>query len=234
MIKQIFEHKDLSALPEKGLEAQKIRALFDAYGTKYDFCRFYRQGSSFISVLDGSVVICSGEGCDYSELADFLIIQGFSDIFCSSEAGKKLANALDCNYELVDLMKFSGGTSDCDFDTDTPLSDVFAIIREGFDIEFEPWYLDMSHRVRHGITECCMLDSKAALVIQHNINGEALLSQVASLKAHRGEGFAKKLVTSVAASLAPSEVFIVCEVDLVGFYEKCGFELLDKKCIITF
>ncbi len=232
MIKQIFEHEEFFALPQKGLEAQKIRALFDAYGAKYDFCRFYRQDDGYISVLDGSIVICTGEGCDYSELADFLRIQGFSDVFCSETAGKKLANALDRTYELVDLMKFSGGTSYFDFDTDVPLSDVFEIIREGFDIEFEPWYLDMSHRVRHGVTRCCTLNNKAALVIQHDINSEALLSQVATLKAHRGEGYAKKLVTSVAASLAPSEVFIVCEDALVSFYEKCGFEVVGRKCVI--
>lgn len=233
MIKQIFGPDELAELPVKGLEAQKIRALFDAYGTKYDFCRFYRQGNGYISVLDGSVVVCEDVACDYTELADFIRMQGFSDIFCSETAGKKLANALDGNCELVNLMKFSDGRSKCDFRTDMSLSDVFAIIREGFDIEFEPWYLDMSHRVRHGVTRCCTVDNKAALVIQHDINGEALLSQVASLKAHRGEGFAKKLVSSVAASLAPSEVFVVCKNSLTGFYEKCGFELLDKKCIIT-
>lgn len=233
MIKQIFCPDDLADLPAKGLEAQKICALFNAYGTKYDFCRFYRQGNSYISVLDGSVVVCEDGACDYIELAYFVRMQGFSDIFCSETAGKKLANVLDSNCELVNLMKFIGGTGGCDFDADVPLSDVFAIIREGFDIEFEPWYLDMSHRVRHGVTRCCIVDNKAALVVQHDINGEALISQVASLKAHRGEGYAKKLVTSVAASLAPSEVFVVCEDALVGFYEKCGFELLDKKCIIT-
>lgn len=233
MIQQIFESYEFSALPEKGVEVQKIRALFDAYGTKYDFCRFYRQGNSYISVLDGSFVLCTDSTADFEEIADFLHMQGFSDVFCSKAAGKSLSDKLECSFTIVNLMKFSGGLPCAEFDDDPSLSDVYKIVSDGFDIEFESWYLDMSHRVRHGISKCCVLDGKAALVVQHNINGEALLSQVASLKAHRGEGLAKKLVTSVSASLAPSEVYIVCEDELIGFYEKCGFEIVGNKFIFT-
>lgn len=232
MIKQIFEREEFSALPEKGLEAQKIRALLTAYGTEYPFCRFYRQENSYISVLDGSIVVCADAAFDSAELTDFIRIQGFSDVFCSEPTGKKLAKAMNCDCELVNLMKFTGGAAECDFDTDIPLPDVFEIIREGFDIAFEPWYLDMSHRVRHAVTKCCTFDDKAALVVQHNINGEALLSQVAVRKAHRGEGLGIKLVASVAASLAASEVYVVCENSLVGFYEKCGFVKAGRKCVI--
>lgn len=233
MIKQIFEQEELSALPEKGLEAQKIRALFAAYGGKYGFCRFFRQGNSYISALDGSFVLCEGVDTDYDELTDFLRMQGFAEIFCSERAGKALCGKLDCGFSAVNLMKFCGGSPSADFDDKPVLSNVYRIISDGFDIEFEPWYLDISHRVRHGISKCCVLDGKAALVIQHDINGEALLSQVATLKAHRGEGLARRLVTSVATSLATSEVYVVCEDELVGFYEKCGFEVAGKKCLIN-
>lgn len=232
MIQQIFEPCELSALPEKGIEAQKIRALYNAYGAKYDFCRFYRQGNSYISVLDGSFVLCLDSAADLEELAEFLQMQGFSDIFYSEAVGKALSDRLGRGFDIVNLMKFSGGSVSVEFDNEPSLSDVYKIISEGFDIAFEPWYLDMSHRVRHGISKCCVLDSKAALVIQHDINGEALLSQVATLKAHWGEGLAKKLVTSVAASLSPSVVYVVCEDALVGFYERCGFEAIEKKCLL--
>lgn len=232
MIQQLFEHSDLSALPEKGIEAQKIRALYNAYGAKYDFCRFYRQGNSYISVLDGSFVLSADDIADLEELAEFLQMQGFADIFCSKVVGKALSDRLGRGFDVVNLMKFSGGSVSAEFDSAPQLSEVYKIISEGFDIEFEPWYLDMSHRVRHGISKCCVLNGKAALVVQHDICGEALISQVASLKAHRGEGLAKKLVTSVAASLAPSEVYVLCEDALVGFYEKCGFAAFEKKCVL--
>lgn len=234
MIKQIYNEGEFSELSEKGLEAQKIRALYRAYGGEYRFCRFYRQENSYISALDGSFVISEGVDADYAELADFLRMQGFSEVFCSDFAGKALANKLCCDFVTVNLMKFGGGISSAEFDGSPSLSEVYKIISDGFDIEFEPWYLDMSHRVRHGIAECFVLEGKAALVKQHNINGEALLSQVAARSDFRGKGIAKKLVTSVAANLAPSDVYVVCDDALVGFYLKCGFEVTGKKCLIKY
>ena len=84
MIKQITDVADLRGLPPHGTEAQKIRSLYNAYGAGYDFCRFYRAESCFISVLDNSAVVC-GECVDTEELRGFLLMCGVSDVFC--EAG---------------------------------------------------------------------------------------------------------------------------------------------------
>ena len=46
MIARLDTAEQLSALPEKGIEAQKIRALLKAYGTSYDFCRFFSHWSA--------------------------------------------------------------------------------------------------------------------------------------------------------------------------------------------
>ncbi len=233
MIQRIYSRSEFFALPEKGLEAQKIRALYSAYGADYEFCKFYRQGDSFISALDGAFLLCEAENADYAELSQFLTMQGFAELFCSEAAGKLINLQLDCRMELANLMQFQGGNYNAEFDENLALSDVYAILREGFEIPFESWYLDMSHRVRHGVSRCCTLDGKAALAVQHSINGEALISQVSTLAAERGKGYAKRLVTAVSVSLAPAEVFVVCEDSLTSFYEKCGFKAVGKKCIIS-
>ncbi len=234
MIARIFTIDELSLLPEKGIEAQKIRALFTAYGSDYDFCRFFRQGSSYISALDGSFVLCDSPDADFDEIADFLLMSGFADIFCSEPAGSALADRLELKPHIVSLMRWDSSTETCPEPcSSTPLSEVYSIIREGFDIEFEPWYLDMSHRVRHGVTRCFTSSDKAALVMQHNLNGEVLLSQVACRKAHRGQGIASQLVKAAAASLQPSEVYVICEDALVPFYKKCGFVPAGKNIILT-
>ncbi len=234
MIKRITDPNELQTLPHRCIEAGKIRALFNAYGTEYDFCRFYRQDNTFISALDGSFVVCASEDVDISELAQFFRMNGFAEIFCTAEIGAALSEMLSASCSEVDLMHFEGSTAQqVNIDTTPSLSDVYSIISEGFDIPFEPWYLDMSHRVRHGISVCCTLENKAALVIQHNINGEALISQVACRKAHRGQGIAAWLVMSAAAALAPSDVFVLCEAALIPFYEKCGFLSAGKRTVIT-
>lgn len=234
MIRRIFTEDELSALPAKGIEAQKLRALFVAYGTAYDFCRFFRQDSCYISSLDGSFVVCDDGIADAEELADFFRMNGFAEIFCSETLGKALGEKLSAPYTFVNVMHFdNAGVCPISFDSSPALSEVYSIISEGFDIEFEPWYLDMSHRVRHGISRCCVINDKAALVIQHDINGEALISQVACRKACRGQGIGAELVTSVSAALAPSEVYVLCEDALIPFYEKCGFSVSGKKIVIT-
>ena len=232
MITQVTCSEQLSTLPEKGLEAQKIRALHLAYGTGYDFCRFYRQENSFLSLLDGNAVLCDDSSTDYEEWSRFILMCGCRELFCSETAAVSLMKTYDFRCNIVYLMRFEGIAHSEHTVREPSLADVYNIIREGFDIEFEPWYLDMSHRVRHGITQCRTLEGKAALVIQHDLNGEALLSQVAALRAHRGEGYASRLVHAVSTELAPSEVYIVCEDRLVGFYEKCGYSVCGKRCIL--
>ncbi len=233
MIERILNADKVICQTARGIEAGKINALYQAYGTKYDFCRFYRQGNCVLSSLDGSFVICDDGSADIEELADFLRMNGFAEIFCSECIGKALAELLHTDYSSVNVMRFDGTAADslC-FDDTHSLSDVYSIISEGFDIEFEPWYLDMSHRVRHGVSRCCTLEDKAALVIQHDINGEALISQVSCRKACRGQGIAAKLVKAVAATLQPSDVYVICEDELIAFYEKCGFSIVGKSIII--
>jgi len=232
MIVQVTCPEQLSPLPEKGLEVQKIRALYLAYGTGYDFCRFYRQDNSFLSLLDGSAVLCDDVSTDYEEWSRFIIMSGCRELFCSEDAAVALMKIGGFRCDTVNLMRFEGAAHTEPTENAPALSDVYSIIREGFDIEFEPWYLDMSHRVRHGITQCRILDGKAALVIQHDLNGEALLSQVASLHEYRGEGYASRLVRAVSTELAPSKVYIICEDGLVGFYEKCGYSISGRKCVL--
>lgn len=238
MIERIYSEGQLSELPANGVEAQKIRALFRAYGGGYDFCRFFRQrspdGSTYFSALDSSFVISGGAGADYAEIAQFLNIHGFSDVFCSEEAGIQLEKLLAAFFTRVDLMEYSCEKADVSCQEilrglEISPSDIWKIIGTRFEIQFEPWYLDMSHRVRHGISTC-FSDGKAALVMQHNINGEALLSQVCVLKEFEGLGYASRLLKTVCSAV-PGKVQIVCENSLAAFYRKCGFSKTENKYV---
>ncbi|MCI5667683.1 MAG: GNAT family N-acetyltransferase [Oscillospiraceae bacterium] len=228
MTERIYTAEQLYALPEHGVEAQKIRALFLAYGGDYDFCRFFRHGESFLAALDGSFVIAEQPGADHEEIAQFLCMHGYTDIFCSEETGDRLKPLLPAVFTPVQLMvycgqKHGGFPPEC-----TPM-EAWSVIGSRFGIPFEPWYLDMSHRVRHGITRC-FSDGKAALVLQHDINGEALISQVSVLRESEGQGIAGALVRQISAALS-GEVQVICEERLCGFYEKCGYRRKSQKFI---
>ena len=130
-------------------------------------------------------------------------------------------------------MRFCGEPVKCtDVESEPPLGEVYKILSSSFDIGYEHWYADMSHRIRHGVAKARRLGG-SALIIQHDINGEALLSQIATIPGQRGRGNAARLISSVCAELSPSEVYVICEDELLPFYQKIGFEKTANKFIIT-
>lgn len=212
-------------------EARKIYALWLCYGIKYDFCRFYTADGAVICGQDGSFVVSDFGNCDFEELAEFFAMNGFAEILCSEHTGKALSENMNCNRKDVDLMRFNGIGVPCDTEKDTSLEELFNILKTSFDIEFEPWYLDMSHRIRHGVARTRRLDG-SALVIQHELFGSALISQVATVPDERGKGSASRLISAVCAELSESDIFVICEDELCGFYEKNGFSKVCKKSIL--
>ena len=230
MIQRIYEREQLQGLP-CGVESGKLLALFEAYGGGYEFCRFFRQfgsGEAFLAALDGSFVIAAADNADFVELAQFLSVHGFTELFCSENAGEGLKPFLCTDFQRVRLMEYSG-TKQGTLPPDISPSEAWKIIGSRFEIPFEPWYLDISHRVRHGVSHC-FSDGKAALVLQHDINGEILLSQVSVLRQFEGMGYAGGLVRAVSAAL-PGRVQVICEDRLVEFYKKCGFCPVAVKCV---
>ncbi len=226
MIRRALTDGDLDGLSEYGLEAQKIRALLLCYGIKYDFCRFYvgefRAGRAFLGRLNGSFVLSECGECDFEELAEFFTFGGFEEIFCSQSAGERLAELLQCRLQKVNVMRFEGNALSCAMETNPSLDNVYNVLKTSFEIEYEPWYLDMSHRIRHGVARFYMLNG-SVLAVQHNINGEALLSQIATIPEKRGQGNARRLISAVCAELSDSKVYVICEDGLLDFYRKSGF-----------
>lgn len=227
MTERIYSAKSFSDLPESGVEAQKIRALLSAYGTEYDFCRFFRHDGGYLAALDGSFVIYADDRTDVTELAEFLKIHGWSDIFCSEEIAKALCSGISAAYTLVYRMNYSGCFGTGTLPQECSPSEVWDIIGSRFAIEFEPWYLDMSHRVRHGVSRCYS-SGDSALVVQHEIGGEALISQVCTRQGCEGRGSASGLLREVCGGLS-ARAYVLCEHSLCGFYEKCGFESAAQK-----
>lgn len=234
MIKRVFLPEELERLPQKGVEAQKIRALLAAYGTNYDFCRFYVSENAILCETDGSFVICEvGEIGDISELVDFLNFNGFSEIFCSEAVGNGLYDCLECDIHVVNQMRFCGIPASCsEVETEPPLDEVFGILKTSFAIDYESWYVDMSHRIRHKVAGVRRLGG-SVLTVQHDINGEALLSQIATRPEDRGQGSASRLILAVCAELCDSDVYVICEDALSAFYQRIGFEKAADKFIVT-
>ena len=234
MIKRLISPNELAELPCVGMEVQKIHALLNAYGTKYDFCRFYSHGcGGFLSEMDGSYVLYRGQQTDYEELAQFLLTNGFVELFCAEEDGDALGELIGAECIRINEMLFSGvcACANTKIDCAPSLCEVYFILKTAFEIDFDSWYTDMSHRIRHGVSQFRRL-SQSVLAIQHDFCGEALISQVATHPDYREQGTASRLVGAVCAELSPSRVYVLCEDSLVPFYKKIGFEQTSVKCLL--
>lgn len=233
MIKRIRSPKELSILPKSGIEAQKIRALLESYGTDYDFCAFFLSDSLIIAKYYEEVIICEYERGDkignYEELCGFLKFGGFSNIFCSEKIKNVLSEKLSLRCKKLNLMRFSGtkNLNSCEI-SEISLSQAYEILKTSFDFNYEQWYLDMSHRIRHGISRLYGFNG-SVLAVQHDLCGEALLSQIATLPEQRGKGNASWLISAVCQKLSDSAVFLLCEDKNAGFYERLGFKTSDIK-----
>lgn len=233
MIRRVSSEDELFRLPKRGVEAQKIRALLNAYGANYDFCRFFVSDFYILCEMNGSFVVSEiAENGDVDELADFFTFGGFSEIFCAEKLGERLETRLCCNAKKVNLMRFCGEAECAEIEKSPLLDDVYEILKTAFDIGYESWYADMSHRIRHNVAAARRLGN-SALIIQYDLNGEALLSQIVTAPGSRNKGNATRLISAVCGELSPSEVFVICEDSLKDFYRKIGFELAEFKAILT-
>lgn len=193
----------------------KIKALCEAYGFSYPFLKFFRSERAVMAFYYASAVIC-GE-CD-EETAEFCNISGISDLLVAHGGSP---DSIAC---IMEYRRAACGSS-CALKTDTPYEKVYDILKDGFTIDFDSWYTDTCHNVRHGISEIYTLENKATAAKMFSIDGIALLSLVAVKNEHKGKNYGRRIVEAAAERLSPeNRIYVICEKALVPFYEKCGFE----------
>lgn len=90
-------------------------------------------------------------------------------------------------------------------------------------VEYNGWYADLSHKIRHGYAFCATLNGAAA-VVSHLFGGSAVLSGVAVLPQLRGKGRGRQLLAALPAVLpGVRRFYICCAPQTEPFYRACGF-----------
>ncbi len=216
MITRITEKEELEAALSAfspDVFTGKIKALYEAYGFSYPFLKFFRSERAVIAFYYASAVIC-GEADE--EISQFCSISGITDLLISHGGSPD---------SILYILQYVGGGSYADLKTDAPYEKVYNILKDGFQIDFESWYTDTCHNVRHGISEIYTLEDAATATKMFSIDGIALLSLVAVKKEHRKRNYGRRIIEAAAERLSPeNRVFVICEKELVPFYKKCGFE----------
>ena len=190
----------------------RVGSFLDAYGTGYPFARFWRQDTGALCLVDGCLtVLC--ESCD-EELAAFLLAVSPKSVWSN--------RLLLPERQRAYAVWHKRGRGEIP-DRSPPVSyrEVYDTLAQAFSMpDWETWYVDVCHRVRHGTALALSLENGALCSAVHH--GQVLLTGVAVPEAFRRQGVATRLLR--AAEAAASDVFAITESgEADAFYRACGY-----------
>ena len=223
MIKQVFSADKLQL--GHNIIGGKITSAVAAYGTGYDFCRlYYADSGGYILAYNGSM-LCDGV-FDADELSVFAGTLNADNIELSSDIALHIGD----EYKKVGRTLFELTPKENDIDRgcvkqNTLLHECFEIISAGFGItDFDPWYVDISHRIRHGVSDIYIYKSTTVTKVFDN-NGMVFLSHIATAPQARGKGTARSLLYYLCGELSRGgkKVYLYARDERRSFYEEAGF-----------
>lgn len=210
---------ELSGLAPNGYHSCKLLAYHRAYGSSYDFCRFYRSDTAYIMIFNSNAVIA---GSVDEETAAFIAMSGAY----TAETPQKADIEGYISFPVYHMTKKPQRKHPAAFEA-LSYERLREIVGASFpEADLSLWYCDISHRIRHGISRGFLLGSSFAAA-DTVYGGEAFLSSVATAPEYRRTGSMKRLLDS----LPYERISVIAEADMVGFYLKCGFEAAAEYCI---
>lgn len=223
MIKQVFSADN--AVFGYNIIGGKIASAVSAYGMGYDFCRLYHADSGGNILAYNGVMLADG-AFDPEELSVFTRTLNPDTIEMSSD----IALHMDREYKRIGRTLFELIPKENYIDNDsvkqnTLLDICFDIISEGFGItDHDPWYVDISHRIRHGVSDIFLYESTTVTKL-FDYGGMVFLSHIATAPEARGKGNARNLLYYLCGKLSQDgkRVFLYARDERRSFYEESGF-----------
>lgn len=220
-------------------QAVRLKSILSAYGTGYDFFRFYLQKESgaLLCKIGEDGILYPGDGRFQKELADFIRLNGIRQLSVAGKQGQKLAACLpdaDIRRGTV-LVRLPVKEPPVPF----VMADCMGLYQRGYRIlcaafpslseaDFDAWYCDLSHRVRHRTAGMFLLEDTACAVFLQD--GEDLfLDKLAVLPQKQGEGIGSKLLRAVAGQFTGCRMAVYSENSFTDrFYLKNGFQRIGE------
>lgn len=223
-----------------GFIETKIFSNFVSYGTDYPFLTFWQginQGiiTSTICKFEDTVFVCANDGANFNELKDFLEVIGF----CSLQAETGVLKSLGflCFDEYI-CLSCDGCFSSEYKPSSLNLKSLYKVIFEDKDKnltppEFDGWYADLSHRIRHGTAVAVMEKELGGAIASHIAPHSAVISGVRVVNRSQGKGVGKTLIKNLLSLLQGKTVYTATDCETAKFYIKCGFNPIGKIGVFT-
>ena len=234
MIEKINSINELSEWKKRDIFTIRILALIEAYGCSYPFAVFYAQRfegriTAIMSKLDGDYTISVDDGYDDEEIAQFLILAGYSSILCSDDV--ELFPKYDEGIIMKTDKKIELSVGDAVVDEYPKLMDLYNFIDYNSQ-DFKAWYVDISHRIRHGTAKAYTLNKDGTIVssgiLSSIADGYSILSAVRTENEYRNNGYGSVLVSYIMNDVKGTLYLMRDEGMNESFYKRLGFEDIGK------
>lgn len=213
----------------------KILAAANAYGVSEPFAQFWRQdGGAALAAVDGEGVLLEGAApADWEELRRLLGALGLRRICCPAEAAERSGLPVSRRGEIMALQMPPLVPDGVRLVENPGPREIHALLRQAesssFPVpEFEPFYLDLSHRTRHGVALSYGVSAGkilAACAVCSAVTAEAaVVSAVACAPGFRRRGYGGASVAALARRLNGRKIFVFrAEGENQEFYRSLGF-----------
>ena len=208
----------------------RILSAYTAFGDDPRLTTMLSDGGAALSLKGGSAVLCGKNDPEMTDLLTFLRCEEiFSSVnfeypaeyAVSTGPVARLEGGFDPSYaraEAVDAEK---------------LREIYPVIvsdlPEIASQPFDAWYVELSHRLRHGNARIYAVRENGKIVsvamTAAESDGAAVIGFVRTLKEYRGRGFASGLCRLLGGELQRENktVYISCSADRLPFYEDIGY-----------
>ncbi len=203
----------------------RLLAWWEAYRNT-DIARFYKtEHNGGIAIMDSQSVVCAPAE-DTEEIRAFFTMQPTVDTVYST-----IPNVIDGEITVFTAMQ-ADFTADKKMLSAVPLTSLYDFLNTYFGQmpPFEPWYLDVSYRTRHGLCRHTAVQigesiASSAMTVAEWSNG-ALIGGVATATEHRRKGLAGQCVTALVGSLQSMQKTVwICPYNETAhrLYRELGF-----------
>ncbi len=219
---------------------RRILSYLEAYGTGYDFCRFFINDSGSIMLLINSTLLIVGEEFDKEELVTFVMINKPFRVEGSDMAIELLTGieGYKSLHRTIFKLKadINNNVNEQDINFEPKLDDVYEILVEGFPnlLDYPLWLADTSHRVRHGLSKVFTYKEASTASITYDMGGFVLISQVATKISARGSGYARVFLKWIAEYIEKQNktAFLYALDTRESFYREIGFEVYNDEYVL--
>ena len=233
LVEKEKEIRKLLLACEKSAFGCKIAAVAGSYGFDKSFACFWLDTESDVAfcMVDGLMLI-SGTVLHGKETLEFLRAVGPQTVMCAVRNAEALGLQA---AERGDVLKkpLRSGEERAIPQSNVSIREIYGLLEEnGMVEEFEPFYLDLSHRLRHGtafaVTEYRGSDLLGCAVVSAISGNAAILSALAVREDCRRQGIGSGLVRRVEEQFPGRTLYVFRDKEKnKEFYRELGYSKAD-------